>query len=141
MEGLGLFDFETRLDMPKRYLCAVLGEFDPGDGGEKTPIVGFKIQFTQVEGDNGGCAFCSVERGFGISEGSRLEGFRRNNLIATWIIGPILPCNPALARWLLAKIYGEPGHEIAYPEVVDEGFALRLKEFTVTLPPGVELGC
>lgn len=141
IEGLGLFDFTTRLDMPTRYLCAVLGDFNPGDGAPATRIVGFKIQFTQVQGDNSGCAFCSVERGFGINETSKLEGFRRNNLIATWLIGPLLPCNPALTRWLLAKIYGEGGHEIAFADVVDEGYELRLKEFTKPLPPGVELSC
>lgn len=141
VEGLGVFDFVTHLDMPTRYKGGVLGTFDPGDGAPAAQIVGFKIQFTQMEGDNSGCAFCTVERGFGLNKQSKLEGWRRNNLIATWIIGPILPCNPALARWFVEKIYGEPGHEIAYPEVVDEGYALRLKEFTVPLPPGVEFGC
>ena len=141
VEGLGVFDFTTRLDMPKRYLGGMLGTFEPGDGSPSTRIVGFKIQFTQAEGDNSACAFCTLERGFGINEQTMLEGWRRNNLIATWIIGPILPCNPALARWFLSKIYGEKGHEIAFPEVVDEGYELRLKEFTIPLPPGVTFGC
>lgn len=141
VEGLALFDFTTRLDMPKRYLCAMLADFYPGDGTPAMRLVGFKIQFTQMQGDNSGCAFCTVDRGFGLDEKSRLEGWRRNNLIATWIIGPILPCNPALTRWFLSKIYGEEGHEIAFPEVVDEGYALRLKELSIPLPPGKTMGC
>ena len=72
--------------------------FDPGDGMKPFEVVGYKVQFTQMEGDNAGCCFCENEIGFGLNEHTKLEGFRKNNLIATWMLGPVLPLKPRFDR-------------------------------------------
>lgn len=140
VEGLGLFDFDVRLEMPRRFLGGVLGSFRASEGADPIDIVGCKIQFTQIEGDNSSDYFCTLSRGFGLREGSSLEGFRRNNLIATWILGPLLPTNPDLARWMLGLALGRDPR-LAYEEVARAAFAERLREHSVTLPPGTKLGC
>ena len=48
--GLGILDFVTHRNMPERYHDVVIGDFVPAFGQQPIKVVGFKIQFTQVEG-------------------------------------------------------------------------------------------
>ena len=50
--GLGILDFVTHRNMPERYHDVVIGDFVPAPGQQSIKVVGFKIQFTQVEGHN-----------------------------------------------------------------------------------------
>lgn len=106
VEGLGLIDAEVRRDTRTRHHSVEVGSFVPDAGIAPLEVVGFKIQFTQVEGDNRDTAFMANTVGWGLNEDSDLEGFRINNLIATWLIGPLLPLNPPFTRWLLGRICG-----------------------------------
>ena len=96
----------------------------------------FKIQFTQVEGDNRCSYFLKDEVGWGLDEHSSFEGFRVNNLIATWIIGPILPLNPDFTSWLLKNVTGEGSVHLAYEPEVRAAYAKRLSELRA---PGMHL--
>lgn len=127
--ALGVFDFRTKLLMPKRFKCGFIGKFDPKDGTEPTDIVGFKVQFTQMVGNNADCAFARVERGWGLAEGSTFEGFRKNALIATWVLGPVLTSNPDLTSWLLKQAYRDDASHLAYEDVIREAYDRRLAEF------------
>lgn len=130
--ALGLFDFRTRQLMPKRFTCGFVGKFDPADGTDPTSIVGFKIQFTQIVGNNTSCAFARVERGWGLAEGSTYEGFRRGCLIATWVLGPVLTSNPDLADWLIRRACKEDKDapsRLAYEDVIRAAYRQRLGEF------------
>ena len=134
-QGLGVLDFSTRQDMPKRYLCSLVGEFDPGDGSEAMTILGFKIQFTQMRGNNATRSFIKVDRGWGLAEGSTFEGFRRGGLIATWVLGPILPTNPRFARWFCEQITGGP-IKLAFEKDAQLAYDVRYEELTKPLPKG-----
>ncbi len=81
LAGLGLFAFAHEQNMPKRYLSAFAGSFEPKAGAAAIPIVGFHAQFTQLAGDNSGCYFAKGERGWGINEGTQLDGFVRGGAI------------------------------------------------------------
>ena len=96
-------------------------------------VVGYKVQFTQMEGDNAGCCFCENEIGFGLNEHTKLEGFRKNNLIATWMLGPVLPLNPDLTAWLLKQATGDSCRP-AYEKESRACYERRLTEFRI---PGV----
>lgn len=98
IEALGLMDFYTRDMAPRRYCDVFMGYTQNGN-----EIVGFKAQFSQVVGNNQENYFCKVHNGFGLNESSKYEGFRINNCIATWVIGPILPLNPQLVEWLIHR--------------------------------------
>ena len=134
-EGLGILDFSTRQDMPKRYLCSLVGSFEAEKDADPLTILGFKIQFTQMRGNNATCAFTKVSRGWGLAEGSTFEGFRRGGLIATWVLGPILPSNPAFARWFCEKITGTP-IRISFEREAQAAYDVRHAELTKPLPKG-----
>ena len=56
--ALGILDFVTSRNMPERYHDVVIGDFVPAPGEKPIKVVGFKIQFTQMEGDNMAGYFC-----------------------------------------------------------------------------------
>jgi CobQ-like glutamine amidotransferase family enzyme len=136
-EGLDVMGFTTRLDMPKRYLCSTVGSFVPEDGADPLQILGFKIQFTQMQMRSAAMLkpFCTLERGWGIAEGAGNEGFRRGGLIATWILGPILPTNPQFARWFCEQIVGKPV-VLAYEDAACLAYGVRAAELTKPLLKG-----
>lgn len=130
IEALGIVDAVCRRSEPRRYLDVNLGTFDPADGTPPIELVGFKIQFTQIEGDNSASYFSRNEVGFGLREGMQLEGFRKRNLLATWMLGPILPLNPDFTAWLMRLVTGRdirPAHEA----LSRASHAARVKEFRI----------
>lgn len=134
VEALGILPFKTARDLDVRYKRMVMGELAaaPGDeaaaGCAGTPIIGFKAQFTQAYGHNEDEALFRCERGFGLSEDSAFEGWRRKNLIATWLLGPILPTNPQLMRYVLT-LMGVKDAELAFPKTAEKAYGIRLGEF------------
>ena len=124
IHGLGILPMSAKQDMYHRYNGLVLGRFAP----ISADIVGFKSQFTMATGDNEDCPFVKVERGIGLNKQSRYEGFFKNNMIATYLIGPILIMNPALTRWLLDTM-GAKDAPLAFEEAVNDAYARRLAEF------------
>ena len=126
-ECLGIFDFVARQNLDARYLATFTGVFEPGEGAEPINVCGFKAQFTQMEGENYDNHFCRVNYGFGLREGHMLEGFRRNNCVATWVIGPILPSNPSLTRWFLDRM-GAADATLAFEDVARLAYEKRWTE-------------
>lgn len=127
IDALRVLDCVVSRDMPKRYHDVVLGTFEPGGGTPPITVVGYKIQFTQVYGNNSEGSFLVDEVGFGLNERTRLEGYRKNNLIATWLIGPLLPFNPDFTRWLL-DLMGRPDAPLAFEEQARSSYEWRLME-------------
>ncbi len=124
IHGLGILDMTAKQDMYHRYNGLVLGHFAP----ISSDIVGFKSQFTMATAQNEDCAFLKTERGIGMNKQSRYEGFFIGNMIATYLIGPILILNPALTRWLLDTM-GATDAKLAYEEAVTDAYTRRLAEF------------
>ena len=79
-------------------------------------------------GDNENCAFMPVNRGIGLNKQSRLEGVRRGSFYGTYLVGPLLVLNPPFTRYLLGEM-GVKQPQLAFAEVVDEAYRLRLAEF------------
>ena len=121
-DGLGIFDLTVNTDLFKRYNSIVLGKF------ENLEIVGFRSQFSFIYGDNTNSYFLNCIRGIGINPQSKLEGLRKNNLICTQLLGPILPLNPLFCEYFI----GLTGIEVtaAYKESAMEAYKQRLKEFS-----------
>ncbi len=120
-EGLGIFDLEVRTDLFKRYNGKVLGR-----SGDLT-LTGFKSQFSFFYGDNSAFPFMECERGIGINPQSRLEGMRRNNLICTQLLGPLLPSNPLFAEYLVS-LTGRAA-EAPFKKAAMAAYEQRLREF------------
>lgn len=124
IHGLGILELNVKQDLYHRYNGLVLGHFAP----IHADIVGYKSQFTSATGTNADCAFVKVERGIGLNKQSHYEGFFVHNLIATYLIGPLLVLNPALTRWLLDTM-GAKDTPLAYEDAVNDAYARRLAEF------------
>ncbi|WP_342589753.1 MurT ligase domain-containing protein [Collinsella tanakaei] len=136
IEGLGLIDAVVKRDTSARYLSVQVGSFEPAPGAAPLEVVGFKIQFTQVEGDNGDSFFIEDSVGWGLNEQSKLEGFRLNNLIATWIIGPLLPLNPDFTAWLIGRISCSDEVQLAFEPEARAAYVKRAAELKT---PGMHL--
>jgi len=119
--GLGLFDLQVQTNFFKRYNGKVLGKFNGFD------VVGFRSQFSFLYGDNSNGFFLSCERGCGINKQSTLEGMRKNNLICTQLLGPVLPLNPLLCEYLI-ELTGNKA-EAAFRTAAMNAYHARLQEF------------
>lgn len=139
-ECLGFFPTYAKRDMMNRYNSLYLGEFAADDaenaGGEPMKIVGYKSQFTHSYADENveSCVYADYDalfdskRGPGLNPDITGEGIRKNNFMATYIIGPILVLNPPFAKYLLAKMgIAEP--ELAFEEAATEAYEVRVKEY------------
>ena len=121
-DGLGLIDLDVRTNLFDRYNGKVLGEF------ADMKIVGFRSQFSFLYGDNSQNYFVKCIRGDGINRESKLEGVRKNNLICTQILGPILPLNPLFCEYLMG-LTGEKA-TAAFREDAIAAYEQRIKEFS-----------
>ena len=131
IDGLGVFDLEVKTDLFKRYNGMVLGKL-----GE-IKIVGFRSQFSFIYGNNADNYFIECLRGDGIHPGSKLEGMRKNNLICTQLLGPILPLNPLFCEYFIGLCGVEA--KAAYRESAMDAYTQRLKEFNDPKVPFVNL--
>ena len=121
VDAFGLFDLTVKTDLFNRYNGKALGKVGHID------VVGFRSQFSFLYGDNSQFYFMECTRGRGINMDSKLEGMRKNNLICTQLIGPLLPLNPLFCEYLI----GLTGHQAtaACRDAAMDAYNQRLKEF------------
>lgn len=119
---LNVFDFTIKMNYFKRFNAMVLGKYKDFD------IVGYKSHFATP--DIGDCNdfFMSVERGVGNNQGCNFDGFKKNNLIATYIVGPFFIINPVFTKAYLSEIFKK---EVTLPFEEDAiaAYEARLREF------------
>lgn len=120
-DGLEIFDLDVKTNLFDRYNGKVLGEF------EDLQIVGFRSQFSFLYGDNSRNHFVKCIRGDGINRESKLEGMRKNNLICTQLIGPILPLNPLFCEYFIGLAGATV--EAAFRQSTMAAYEQHIKEF------------
>lgn len=136
VEGLGLLDIMTERTMSMRYRSVVVGSFETDSAKKPLEIVGFKIQFTQVNAGTDVVPFMENTVGWGLNERTQSEGVRKSNLLATWMIGPLLPLNPDFTGWLLDNITGGGSPHLAFEPEARSAYLKRLRELKT---PGMHL--
>jgi len=108
LPGLGLVELETVRSSGPRLIGNVAIEVDLGDGPRT--IVGFENHGGRTHLGPGAKPLGRVLKGFGNNGEDGFEGVRRDNLIGTYLHGPLLPKNAWLADELivrgLARRYG-----------------------------------
>ncbi len=119
-DGLGVFDLTVKTNLFDRYNGKVLADFNGFQ------IVGFRSQFSMIYGDNSENYFVKCQRGIGINRNSNLEGLRKNNLICTQIIGPILPLNPLFCEYLIGLAGANA--QAAYRDAAMSAYEQRVNE-------------
>lgn len=122
LEALGLFDLTAKRRMMDRYNALYLGKF--GD----IKIVGLKSQFAHCYGEDSDALFETL-RGAGRSPGDIKEGIRRNNFMATYVLGPLLIMNPLFTKHILGLL-GLPDRALPFEEAAMDSYNLRLEEYS-----------
>lgn len=97
--GLGIYDFITRVEQP-RLIGNILLRVELNGG--RTNVVGFENHGgrTYLQ-DSGLQPFGRVVKGHGNNGQDGGEGLRYHNLIGTYLHGPLLPKNPAVADFFI----------------------------------------
>jgi lipid II isoglutaminyl synthase (glutamine-hydrolysing) len=107
MPGAGVLPLET-VAGEKRLVGDVLIEVDLGEGHHST-VAGFENHAGRTVLDPGATPLGRVVVGHGNDGSSGLEGCRVRAAIGTYLHGPLLPRNPALADWLLERALEHAG--------------------------------
>lgn len=110
MQGLGFFDFFTQ-GRPPRLIGNILLESELN--GRRTTVVGFENHGgrTYIE-DSRLKPFGTVVRGFGNNGEDKGEGMIYRHLIGTYLHGPLLPKNPAVADFFIEAMSTRKGVKI-----------------------------
>ena len=119
---LNLFPIHSDRHMMSRYNSLYLGKLEDMD------IVGFKSQFGHSYGMNGDGLFRTV-RGAGLDSSLAAEGLRRNNLMLTYLLGPLVVLNPPFAKYLLG-LMGVAEPTLAFEEAAMDVYTHRLEQFS-----------
>ena len=101
MPGAGLFPHETTAG-ERRMIGDVLLECEL-EPGERRTVAGFENHAGRTRLDPGATPLGRVVAGFGNDGESGVEGCRVGTALGTYLHGPLLPRNPWLADWLLAR--------------------------------------
>lgn len=106
LNGLGLFDFETKSGTTHRCIGNIVIDSDLG-----FEVVGFENHggLTILNGQH---PFGKVCYGYGNDGSGQNEGIHEKNCIGTYIHGPLLPKNPKLADYFIEMALKQKGiHE------------------------------
>ena len=106
LPGLGLVDLETLRKPGARLIGNVAIEIDLG-AGPRT-LAGFENHGGRTYLGAGAQPLGRVIKGFGNNGEDGLEGVMREDLIGTYLHGPLLPKNAWLADHLIAPCPGAP---------------------------------
>jgi CobQ-like glutamine amidotransferase family enzyme len=104
LPGLGLVELKTVRGSGPRLIGNVAIEVDLGDGPQL--VAGFENHGGRTHLGAGATPLGKVLKGFGNNGEDGFEGVRRNNLIGTYLHGPLLPKNAWLADHLIALALG-----------------------------------
>jgi len=121
IEGLNLFNFHAKRRMMNRFNSLYLGKC--GD----MEIVGFKSQFSHAYGEGFDPLFETL-RGVGMNRETMPEGIRKNNFMATYVLGPLLVLNPDFAKYIF-RLLGAADAVLSFEEAAYDAYNLRLAEF------------
>ena len=120
MPGAALFPHET-VAGDTRMIGDVLLECEL-EPGLRTTVAGFENHAGRTLLDDGATPLGRVLAGFGNDGRSGFEGCRVGRAIGTYLHGPLLPRNPALADWLLvqALAHTTAGEPVPFEPLPDE---------------------
>jgi CobQ-like glutamine amidotransferase family enzyme len=123
MPGARLFPHET-VAGERRMIGDVLLECEL-EPGEPRPVAGFENHAGRTKLDPGAVPLGRVVAGFGNDGESGFEGCRVGGALGTYLHGPLLPRNPWLADWLLARALAHATGEPVRPlEPLDDDLEL-----------------
>jgi len=105
--GVGLLEVETVKSAGPRAVGEVLAEVDPASFGPLPPLTGFENHGGATSLLDGTAPLGHVVVGVGNGAGDGSEGAVRGHVVGTYLHGPVLARNPALADQLLSWALGD----------------------------------
>ena len=120
---LGIYGTVAKRKMYDRYNAIYLGKMGDMD------IVGYKSQFTHSYGCGELEPIFKTVRGHGRNPSFSGEGIKINNFYGTYLIGPMLVCNPPFMKYLMEKC-GVENPKIAFEKKAMEVYRKRVAEFS-----------
>lgn len=110
MSGLGFFDFTTQSEKGRLIGNVVIEAELMGVSGT---VVGFENHGGRTYFDDDSLKpFGRVIKGYGNNGKDRQEGLHYMNLVGTYLHGPLLPKNPAVADYFIKCMAGRRGVEL-----------------------------
>lgn len=117
-DALKIFPFYSQRSAEYfRHNSMFLGEF------EDMEVVGCRSQFAYIYSQSSH-PFMTVKGGIGNNPHDKNEGIRYKNFFATYVLGPLLPLNPKLTKYILS-LAGFDG-KLAFEDEATEAYNLRL---------------
>ena len=133
IEGLGIFDMHTEIGEHRLTgnVIAVSERFGT--------VVGFENHSGKTYLNKGLSPLAMVKQGAGNNDADKTEGVHYRSAIGSYLFGPLLPRNPAIADYLIAKalehrigVSFDPGELAPLPDV--DGYAALAAAATQTRP-------
>jgi CobQ-like glutamine amidotransferase family enzyme len=123
LPGIGLLPHHT-VAGERRMIGDVLLECEL-EPGERRTLAGFENHAGRTYLDEGGEPLGRVVAGFGNNGEDGFEGARVAGAVGTYLHGPLLPRNPWLADWLLARALARKLGEAPQLEPLPDEFESR----------------
>ncbi len=121
-EALGYLDSYAVRQSPNRFNTLMQAKF------KDITLLGYSSRFSHTFGISEQQAFCQVEIGGGMNDSTKFEGFCSDNIIATYMLGPLLVANPEFTKYLVSKL-GVELESIPYEDVMKAAYDQKYKEF------------
>ena len=125
-EGVGLLDVDTVKGTGPRAVGEVLVEVDPASLGALPVLTGFENHGGATSLRDGALPLGRVVAGVGNGDGDGTEGAVQGRVVGTYLHGPVLARNPALADRLLSWALGDD--ELGTLDPLDDEEAEGLRE-------------
>ncbi|MGN1331043.1 MAG: type 1 glutamine amidotransferase [Clostridia bacterium] len=124
--GLEVFDYYTEAISDRKKRCIGNIIIEALIDGEETKVIGFENHGGQTYDTNGN--FGNVLFGNGNKFGDLTEGFMTNNVIATYLHGPLLSKNPKIADYIIKYALERKYDEQIDLEELDDTFEEKCRE-------------
>ena len=125
-EGVALLDIVTTKGLGARAVGEVVAETEAGTPYTLPPLTGFENHGGQTRlGGSGTVPLAHVTHGVGNGDGSGTEGAVHGRVLGTYLHGPVLARNPALADLVLGWALDDDG---AWSSPLDDSAANALRE-------------
>jgi len=120
---LGVFDTYAKRHAPNRFNTLIQADF------ENMTLLGYTSRFSDTYELGEDLAMCRVTIGSGVNPKSKLEGIRKDRIIATYMLGPVLVANPDFAKWLLTAL-GIEEPKLPFEADLYKAYEVKKQEFT-----------
>ena len=124
--GLEIFDYYTEAIEDRQKRCIGNIVINANLNGKETKIIGFENHGGQTFNIN--TPFGNVLYGNGNKFGDTNEGFMKNNVIATYLHGPLLSKNPELADFIIKYCIYRKYNEDTTLEPLNDEFENKCRE-------------